>query len=65
MEKQMSEIEKFINGTLQIIATENLEEQIVDRYNLMMEEWLEQFEAYSAWSRDREAEMFANFDCLV
>lgn len=61
MEKQMSEIEKFINGTLQIIASEALEEQIEDRYNQMMEEWLDQFEAYSAWSRDREAEMFANF----
>lgn len=61
----MKEINDFINGLLQIIGSEGLEDEINYQYNLMMEQWLDECEAYSAWSRDREAEFFNNLDALV
>ena len=58
---QMKEINDFINGLLQIVAAESIEDEINYRYNLMMEQWLDECDTYSAWSRDREAEIFADF----
>ena len=61
----MKEINDFINGLLQIIGAESFEDEINYQYNLMMAHWLDESEAYSAWSRDREAEIFNSLDVPV
>jgi len=61
----MDEIVNFINSQLQILGQEAHQEVVDIQYSDMVEEYLNQCNAYMVWSRDREAEVFADLDSMV